>query len=225
MNGKKQYRRSRQDSGYYDRCFIAHINIRNGLVCKKGYEMVQFIKKAILAGILVGIGVIGNSSVENRYIGAMLFSVALLAILKCELNLYTGKCGFYWLQKPKDLAIMLFFNLLGVLVPTLAVAACRKEVYGIVVDVSAVKFGQTWTELFLYGMLCGVLMFVAAYAKDTVITVFCIMTFILSGYEHCIADFIYLILNFSAENLIKFAGILRGNSVGALGSGFLVSDS
>ena len=67
-------------------------------------------------------------------------------------------------------------------------------------------------------------MFVAVYAKDTVITVFCIMIFILSGFEHCIADFIYLVLNFSPENLIKFAAIILGNSVGSIAVHFLVSE-
>lgn len=186
--------------------------------------MEQLIKRAVLAGILVGIGVVVNSSVDNRYIGAMLFSFALLTIIKCSLNLYTGKIGFYQSQKPGNLAVMLCFNLVGVLFPTLGVALCRESVYEAIVTASAVKFGNTVVQLLVYGILCGVLMFVAVYAKDTVITVFCIMIFILSGFEHCIADFIYLVLNFSPEHLVKFAVIILGNSVGSIAIHFLVCE-
>lgn len=59
-------------------------------------------------------------------------------------------------------------------------------------------------------------MLIAVYAKDTVIVVFCIMIFILSGYEHCVADFPFLLLNLSVENLIKFLLIVLGNSVGSI---------
>ena len=186
--------------------------------------MEQFIKKSVLAGILVGIGVVVNVSVDNRYIGALLFSFALLTIIKCELNLYTGKIGFYQSQKPGNLAIMLCFNLAGALLPTLGMAFCREPVYEAIVTASAVKFGNDAVQLFVYGMLCGVLMFVAVYAKDTVITVFCIMIFILSGFEHCIADFIYLVLNFSPGHLIKFAVIILGNSIGSIFIHTLVSE-
>lgn len=184
--------------------------------------MAEVIKKAVLAGILVGIGVMINISVDNRYVGALLFSFALLTIIKCELNLYTGKIGFYWSQKPKELVVILLFNLAGVVIPTLGVAVCRKEAYTAIIETSAVKFGHTFTELFVYGVFCGVLMYVASYAKDTVITIFCIMIFILSGYEHCIADFIYLVLNFSVAHLMKFAVILLGNSAGSIATNFLM---
>ncbi len=71
--------------------------------------------------------------------------------------------------------------------------------------------------------MCGVLMFVAVYCKKPVITVFCIMTFILSGYEHCIADFPYLFLNFNIDHLLKFLCIILGNSIGSISVNKLVT--
>ena len=53
------------------------------------------IKKALYAGILVGIGDIAYITIKNNYIGAMLFSLALLTVINSDLNLYTGKIGFY----------------------------------------------------------------------------------------------------------------------------------
>ena len=42
------------------------------------------------------------------------------------------------------------------------------------------------------------------------------MIFILIGAEHCIADFPYLLFNFSIINIIKFISIIIGNSIGAI---------
>jgi formate/nitrite transporter FocA (FNT family) len=42
------------------------------------------------------------------------------------------------------------------------------------------------------------------------------MIFILIGAEHCIADFPYLLFNLSPINVLKFAFIVLGNSIGAI---------
>ncbi len=186
--------------------------------------MESLIKRSILSGILVGIGVIINTTSSNKYIGAMLFSLALLTIIKCSLKLYTGRIGFYKTEKAKHLFVMLVCNLAGALIPTLSVALCRESVYETIAAASEIKFGNSFAALFLYGALCGVLMFIAVYSKDTIITIFCIMVFILSGYEHCIADFIYLILNFSIENCGKFTVIILGNSIGSMATHFLIEE-
>ncbi len=186
--------------------------------------MEKLIKQSVLSGMLVGIGVVIHAVSSDKVIGAMLFSFALLTIIKCNLKLYTGKIGFYKSESAKSLCCMLVFNLIGVLIPTLSISLCRESVYETIVDVSAVKFGNDLTVVFLYGLFCGVLMFIAVYAKDTVITIFCIMIFILSGFEHCIADFIYLVLNFSPENCIKFLTIILGNSAGSIAAHFLTGE-
>ena len=48
----------------------------------------------VLAGLIVSIGGAELLSCENRIAGAVLFSVALLAICYFSFNLYTGKVGF-----------------------------------------------------------------------------------------------------------------------------------
>lgn len=192
---------------------------------KRGDAMKGLIRQSVLSGILVGIGVVINASSSNKYIGAMLFSLALLTIIKCGLKLYTGKIGFYRTEKARRLFVMLVFNLAGALIPTLSVALCRRSLYETIAAASDVKFGNSFAVLFLYGALCGVLMFIAVYSKDTIITIFCIMVFILSGYEHCIADFIYLALNFSIENCGKFAVIILGNSAGSIVTHFLIEET
>lgn len=176
-------------------------------------ELEKF-KQSVLSGMLIGIGVVVNIQVENRYIGAMLFSLALLTIIKCDLKLFTGKIGFIGKTKISDLIYMFIGNLVGIyLVIIFAIEKIGTDTF---IQLAENKFSNTPENLFCYGLLCGILMFIAVYCKQTVITIFCIMTFILSGWEHCIADFPYLCYVFSFETLVKYICIVFGNSVGAM---------
>ena len=177
--------------------------------------MGAIIKQSILSGILVGIGIIINIQVSNPYIGAMLFSIALLVIIKCDLKLYTGKIGYFKIDDIKNLIIILLNNLIGVIIPIL-ISINKNGLYEQLLNISNTKFSNGYFNLFLYGLMCGALMFIAVYCKETLITVFCIMVFILSGYEHCIADFPYLCINFNMNNLLKFLCIILGNSFGSI---------
>lgn len=177
-------------------------------------------KHAKMAGLLIGISVVANIQIENKYVGAMLFSVALLTIIHNNLLLYTGKIGFLSRKNFKDdildLLNMLFDNLLYALVPSLIYVMYDINFENKLTEIAFDKFSKTPLQLFLYAALCGVLMFVAVYSKNQLITVFCIMTFILSGFEHCIADVPYLIVNFSKDSLIKYGMIVLGNTFGAI---------
>jgi len=75
----------------------------------------------ILAGVMVSVGGAVLLSVDNRYAGAALFSIALLSICYFGFNLYTGKVGFLWNTHDKDALSMAFLGLLGNLLGTLLV--------------------------------------------------------------------------------------------------------
>jgi formate/nitrite transporter FocA (FNT family) len=89
-------------------------------------------------------------------------------------------------------------------------------------ELAEAKFSKTYMTMFVGGLLCGVLMMIAVYMKDTIITIFCIMTFILCGFEHCIADIPFWYLSFLSselsglESTIKLFLVIIGNSVGAI---------
>lgn len=176
------------------------------------------LKQAALSGILIGIGVVVNTRSENKYVGALLFSFALLAIIHNKIPLYTGRIGFIRENKFTDLLKILVFNLIGVIIPVLMAVYSKEDVYPIMLKASEAKFSHGFLQLFFLGMLCGVLMLTAVYSKREIITVFCIMIFILSGYEHCIADFPYLVLNLSGVHIAKFLCIVVGNSIGSIAS-------
>ncbi len=173
------------------------------------------IKHSLLSGILIGLGVALNIQAENPYVGAMLFSIALLVIIECDLKLYTGKIGYIKDIPVKTLLIMLLGNLVGV-TATLFALFTKSGIYETMLNIAVSKFSAGYAELFVRGFMCGICMFIAVHCKKYLITVFCIMTFILSGYEHCIVDFPYLCINFGMENLIKFILILLGNSLGSI---------
>jgi formate/nitrite transporter FocA (FNT family) len=176
-------------------------------------------RTALLSGILIGVGVIINLSAGNKYIGAMLFSLALLTIIRCKLQLYTGRIGFAINKRHsvRDYIDILLLNLVGVSVALLWFYGQDSEVQQNVIDISVAKFAHSYAQIFFCGFMCGVLMFVAVKCKSTVITIFCIMTFILSGYEHCIADFPFFVIGeMTVEKALKFLLIILGNSVGSI---------
>ena len=174
---------------------------------------------SILSGILVGIGVIINVLSPNKYIGSMLFSLALLTIIDLQLQLFTGQIGFAIDKKFTfiEYIFMLFYNLLGVsVVVNLYCFIATSASYEQMIQIAANKFAHTHIQLLICGIMCGILMMIAVYCKNMIITIFCIMTFILSGYEHCIASFPFFVFAPSIVNLTKFLTIVVGNSIGSI---------
>ena len=53
---------------------------------------------AVLAGIAIGIGGIVYLTMENKIVGALLFTVGLYTICVHGLNLFTGKAGYLVVQ-------------------------------------------------------------------------------------------------------------------------------
>ena len=177
-------------------------------------------KTALLSGALIGIGVAANSFISEKYVGAMLFSLALLAIIKCGAQLYTGQIGYAFTKRFSffEYISMLFLNLAGVVIAITVIlySSGGTANINILKEIATTKFSYSAIELMAKGAMCGMLIFIAVYCKSTVITIFCIMTFILCGYEHCIAMFPFLIVNVSWMNIIKFLSVVVGNSLGSI---------
>ena len=73
--------------------------------------------KSILAGLMIAIGGTIFLSVQNKVVGASLFSIGLIGILVYNFNLYTGKIGYlitnFNLKYIKELFIILLGNFIG----------------------------------------------------------------------------------------------------------------
>ena len=171
-------------------------------------------RKAILAGIMIGIGVIAKTVVEDPYLGAFLFSLGLLSVFELQLNLFTGKVGFKEISW-KDKGIIFLGNALGM--AFIIVLYCNTPGFiASIQSAAAVKFAKPWYAVFAQGIICGMLIHTATRAKiNKIITILCIMIFILIGAEHCIADLTYIYLSPSWIALGKLVLIILGNIWGA----------
>lgn len=174
---------------------------------------------AILAGICIGIGCNIYLSCDNKYIGAALFSVGLITIMTFGFNLYTGKVGYIIQNGAKyilDVLIILFGNIVGcVLFGSLFPSDIASQM-------CFIKLSTDLTTVICKSIMCGLLMFIAVDSykinKNFLLTFLCIPTFILSGYEHSIADIIYLTMGgvFSPLSIKFIAVVIIGNAIGGM---------
>lgn len=187
---------------------------------KKEKNQLQVLVKSIYAGFAIGIGGMVYLSVENKIMGSMLFSFGLLTIVTQGFYLYTGKIGF--VTKTKELlemALIIVGNYIGTLVAALLANAARLKIdSGKLVEA---KMGNSVSHIFLLSILCGVMMYLAIdnynKSKNIVFIIAPVMIFILSGFEHSIANMFYFNLEgaFQLESFGYLLVMLLGNGIGA----------
>lgn len=194
-------------------------------------EAIRLVCQSLLAGITIGIGVMVNIMCEVKYLGALLFGLGLLNILHNQLYLYTGKIGLIWFSKePVPDVIRLIagfvFNFIGVSVSVLMYAMVNPAFQeGLRASMDKLN-GSLPSQCFVGGIFCGVLMTIAAVSykgknqvTEMVITLFCVMIFILAGFKHCIANVPMML--FEGRNVINYLMMVLGNTVGSLIAGGL----
>ena len=188
--------------------------------------MLKKVLSGVQAGVIIGIGGAVFLACDNKYVGAALFTVALLTICIKGYSLYTGKIGFIPEKHDKEAFSVLLLGLLGNAVATIlcgylirfglpnlgdtALALCEK------------KLDQTFVQTLIRGFFCGVLMYVAVSVwrdhKKIVGILFCIPVFILAGFEHSIADIFY----FAASGIVSLRAfaflwtVILGNTLGGM---------
>ena len=167
---------------------------------------------SIVAGILIGLGVIINTQIQPPILGALLFSFGLLTIIHLKLPLFTGRVGYM----ESGLHSILFFNLFGIAVAIAFYFYANNDYITIISQAAAVKFSKTYLEMFFGGLFCGMLIHFAVKCKVPYLTSMAVIIFILIGAEHCIADFPYFFMALSWINLLKFILVIIGNSIGAI---------
>ena len=153
----------------------------------------------IAAGMMVGIGGSVYLSCENKVVGAVLFSVALICICILGFYLYTGKIGLFMENPSKNtiplLAIGFGGNAIGAALTGLATAYVKPALITIAQTSCTAKLANGNLKGMIAAIFCGVLMYTAVktyQAKGTLVgIIFCIPTFILSGFEHSVADVYY----------------------------------
>lgn len=178
--------------------------------------------RAILAGMMIGIGGCVFLGCEVKWVGAILFAVGLFTIFSFRLDLYTGKVGYVFDNKPPYLIYLLVVIIgnfigcliLGLMMPLDAASALAERKLA----------DYDFLRVLFKGVLCGMLMFIAAdcykNTKSFIATFVCVPVFILAGFEHSIADMFYFCSAgaFSVDSLVFIITVLIGNAIG----GFLI---
>ena len=161
----------------------------------------------------------------DKAIGGFLFSFALFAIVNMNLNLYTGKIGYLVLnlnwKYVRMLGITLVGNFLGTLCTAYLIRLTRMDIMEVVTKVTQVKLDDNYISMFILAIFCGMLMFlgvdlfrsIESYVGKALSIIFVVMIFIMSGFEHCIADMFYFNLAGNL-NLLTLIVLILGNSVG-----------
>ncbi len=185
--------------------------------------MVRKLFSGMLAGLLISIGGAVFLSCSDKTVGAVGFTIGLLGVCFYGANLYTGRIGYLFDKHDKDGILDLVFGLLGNLIATtvcgLLLQSMKKEAAD---ALCAAKLLQAPLETLVRSAFCGVLVYVAVNLfrdKKTPLGILIgIPVFILSGFEHSIADAFYFAAAgvFSGKALLFILLVVIGNSAGAL---------
>lgn len=187
-----------------------------------GVYFVKSLFSGFLAGICISIGCNVYLS-SSKFIGAVLFSVALLMICFMGLQLYTGKIGFVVQNHAKKDIINLIMCLIGNVFGVCFIGFMPFQLDNkTLIDMCNQKLLQEWYMILLNAFMCGILMYVAVYIfknkKSIAGIIFCIPTFIICGFEHVVADIYYFCAAkmINKESLVFILIVLLGNTFGSI---------
>lgn len=177
-------------------------------------------KKAILAGLLVGIGGTVYLTLDSKILGSALFALGLLGVMIFSCSLYTGKVGYIsTLGDSLILLKMCLLNLVGAAAVGLAASLFVEPAADAVV---ATKLALPLGTVFLKAILCGIMIYIAVElykrTQQVLLVIMPIMIFILCGFEHCIADAFYFgaAKYFDLKSIPFFIVCIIGNGVGSV---------
>jgi len=191
----------------------------------------QFIS-AILAGFMIGMGGTVFLSLDNKALGACMFGVGLFTVVVFRLQLFTGKVGYIPFQK-KEYFLELVITWIGNFCGTVFIAKCvqntrifTEEMSNKVFIMAQTKLNDNLLSVFILSIFCGVLMFIAVdtfreqkgSTIKTVAVFVPVMVFILSGFEHVVANMYYFAMaqTWSINTIISLVVMTIGNSIGGL---------
>lgn len=183
---------------------------------KKFWRCADLVRLSAGASLLIGLGDFVLLKIGEP-IGPVLFSFGLLGVCVMGLNLFTGKCGFWFEDKIKiwELVVILVVNLvagyaIGVLFGLMdgsIVAAAEAKVAG---------WSLSW-EFFLKSAACGAIMYlaVALYRRGTKLGILLgVPLFIFCGFQHSIANVITMGVAMEFSWTVLLCAL--GNFVGAI---------
>lgn len=178
--------------------------------------------RSVLAGFFIGIGATVYLTIGG-VVGAVFFSVGLATILIFGFFLFTGKAGLLSTNEIRvwKLCEVWIGNFLGaaLCVALLKLTPVAVELSTKATAIVATRNGNPFVANTALGFLCGVLMYsaVTGYKKteSLLYIVLPIVTFIMTGCNHCVADMFYLTIG--ADEVADFVSLIpttMGNVIG-----------
>ena len=179
---------------------------------------------------MIAIGGTVFLSIENKVIGASLFSIGLFGVLIYNLNLYTGKIGYlitnFNLKYIKELIITLIGNFIGACSVGFILRYTRiyDKIYEKSLMLANTKLNDNILSIFILSIFCGLLMYYAVngFKKQTdfgkyLVVYLGVTVFILCGFEHCIDNMYYFsVADIWSLKTLGYTGIMvLGNSIGS----------
>lgn len=187
---------------------------------------------AIMAGAFIAMGGVVFLSLNNKIVGAFMFSLGLFAVCTLKYNLFTGKVGYLFCNDVKTYLPWCLMVWVGNLVGSIIVAELvrlTRVAPGIIeksTKLVQVKADDTLISLFVLGIFCNIMV---VHAVDQYLNnpheigkylgiVMSIMVFILCGFEHCIADMFYIQMArmWNSQTIIALIVITFGNVLGGI---------
>ena len=183
----------------------------------------------MLAGLSIGLGGLAFLSLDNKVIGAFVFTVGLFTVCTFGLNLFTGKVCYVFDNDRNyliSLPVIWLGNLAGTGLTALLASLVRSApaLQEKAAQMCAVKTGDNLLSLFVLGILCNIFIYIAVEGFKNnphelgkyLSLVFGVMAFILCGTEHCVADMFYFwmggwsLRGIAAVLIITFGNIIGG---------------
>ena len=162
--------------------------------------MLKTLRSAIFAGIYIGTAGFGflasgiQSEVYGSLVGAVLFSLGLMAVVGYKLKLYTGTAGFINKNEVGQLFLILLGNIIGCLCLGLMTRVSPMDIQSAAQKVLELRLKTGALRCGLLGIPCGLLMTTAvtfARKGNMLPLLFAVPLFIVCGFTHCVADAFY----------------------------------
>ncbi|MBS5964213.1 MAG: formate/nitrite transporter family protein [Finegoldia magna] len=187
---------------------------------------------AIMAGAFIAMGGVAFLSLNNKIVGAFMFSLGLFAVCTLKYNLFTGKVGYLFCNDVKTYLPWCLMVWVGNLVGSIIVAELvriTRVAPGLIeksTKLVQVKADDTLISLFVLGIFCNIMV---VHAVDQYLNnpheigkylgiIMSIMVFILVGFEHSIADMFYIQMArmWNSQTIIALIVITLGNVLGGI---------
>lgn len=193
-------------------------------------KIIDIFLRSFMTGIAIAVGGTVYLSCGNKYLGAFLFGTGLFVILSFGFNLFTGKVGYAVEREPAylgELGIIWLGNFAGAAVSAFLILQTRIAGIGDKAkELSDIKLSDGLLSIFILAFFCGILMFIAADGNKNIknpvgqiLAIFLpVVVFIISGFEHCIANMYYFTLSgsWSAKALGYMMIMTLGNAAGGM---------